>query len=165
MNSSALTSVNQPTQKAAGDPYLKIRLTPQVSALLPMPYLQEVLTVPVGRIAPMPGMSPCVLGLLNRRSRVLWTIDLARLLGIESTATKTGQYSLVIARVGSMPLGMVVGAVEGIARASRDRLESPHGSVSAGLVPYLRGCVLLASEVSLVLDVGAIVRSPALQNY
>ena len=167
MNTSAaaITSLREQSQPTTGDPYLKIRLTDRTTALLPMTYLQEVLVLPVARLAPMPGMPPCVLGLLNRRSRVFWAIDLAHLLQLESLGANLVQYDLVIARVGSNPLAMAVCGVEGIVRASRDSLQSPHGSVSAGLVPYLRGCVLFPSEISLVLDVAAIVRSPTLQHY
>ena len=167
MNSSAaaITSLREQSQPSTGDPYLKIRLVDRTTALLPMTYLQEVLVLPVARLAPMPGMPPCVLGLLNRRSRVFWAIDLAHLLQLEPLGANLPQYDLVIARVGSNPLAMAVRGVEGIVRASRDRLQSPHSSVSAGLVPYLRGCVLFPSEISLVLDVAAIVRSPTLQNY
>jgi len=48
-----------------------------------MKQVQKVLVLLPKRLAPMPNMPACILGLTNRRSRVLWVADLANLLGTE----------------------------------------------------------------------------------
>ena len=68
-------SAAPPTQS-----YLKFTLGLQ-AALLPTQQVQEAITIPTARITPMPNMPPALLGLINRRSQVLWVTDLALLLG------------------------------------------------------------------------------------
>ncbi|HEY9835861.1 MAG TPA: chemotaxis protein CheW, partial [Vampirovibrionales bacterium] len=59
---------------------------------------------------------------------------------------------------------LIVQAVEGVLRLTPENIQPPLGQVSSGLVPYLRGCVLLDTEILLVLDAEAIMRSPLLHN-
>jgi twitching motility protein PilI len=112
----------------------------------------------------MPNMPPYVMGLLNRRSRVLWVIDLALMLGLPAVETNVQQYNLVIIGNGSSQFGVIVQAVEGVVRLTQTSIRSPLGQVSSSLVPYLRGCVLQEQEILLVLDAEAIMRSPLLHN-
>ncbi len=164
MNTSTLAFQSNQLQKNLGDPYLRLQLDRQTQAVLPMEDTQEVLVVPVGRIMPMPNMPACVLGLLNQRSRVFWVIDLPQMLELQPLDTEVQQYNLAIVRVGNIPLGLVVEKVKGEMRFTADLMQSPIGTVAPGLIPYLRGCLLQKTEVLLVLDAEAIVRSPILQS-
>jgi twitching motility protein PilI len=150
--------------RTVGDTYLKFQLEQQIPVTLSMEQAQEVLIVPTGRITPMPNMPECVLGLLNRRNRVLWVIDLAQMLQLQPLDTNVQQYHIVIIRVGQVPLGLVVQEVKGVTRFTLDCIQSPMGLVTSGLTPYVRGCILQQKEVILVLDAEAIVHSPILHS-
>ncbi len=125
---------------------------------------QEVVVLPVGRLTPMPNMQPFIMGLLNRRSKVLWTIDLALMLGLPAVESNVQHYNIVIISNGSASLGLIVQAVESVMRLTPESIQSPLGQVSSNLVPYLRGCSLQEQEILLVLDAEAIMLSPLLHN-
>lgn len=166
MNSSALAHITKPhpNKKNLGDAYLKFQFGQQTPAVLSMSQAQEVFVLPVGRLTAMPNMPPYVMGLLNRRSKVLWVIDLAKMLGLPGIETNVQHYNSVIINSGSVSLLLIVQAVEGVLRLTPENIQPPLGQVSSGLVPYLRGCVLLDTEILLVLDAEAIMRSPLLHN-
>lgn len=166
MNSSALARVTKPNtnKKNQGDAYLKFQFGQQISAVLSMSQAQEVFVLPIGRLTAMPNMPPYVMGLLNRRSKVLWVVDLATMLGLPETLTNVQHYNSVIINSGSLSLLLIVQSVEGVVRLTPQSIQPPLGQVSSGLVPYLRGCVLLEKEILLVLDAEAIIRSPLLHN-
>lgn len=161
MNISALARLpNQaPNKKNLGDSYLKFQFGQKTPAVLSMNRAQEVVILPVHRLTPMPNMPAHVMGLLNRRSHVLWVIDLARMLGLPPVEMNVQHYNVVIIRSESASLGLIVQAVEGVVRLTHEGIQSPLGQVSAGLVPYLRGCLLQEQEILLVLDTEAIIRS------
>jgi twitching motility protein PilI len=164
MNTSALARLpNQNTNsKNLGDTYLKFKFGQQTPAVLSMSRASEVVVLPVERLTPMPNMPAHVMGLLNRRSRILWVIDLASMLGLPGIEINVQHYNIVIISNGSATFGLIVQAVEGVVRLSADCIQSPLGQVSSGLVPYLRWCVLQEQEILLVLDAEAIMRSPLL---
>lgn len=150
---------NKPLQgKNQGDTYLKFQFGKQTPAVLSMSQAQEVIVLPPSRLTPMPNMPAYVLGLLNRRSRVLWVIDLQGMLGLPAVPTNVQQYNIVIIRTGSASLGLIVQSVEGVIRLTPDHIQPPHGHVSSELVPYLRGCSLQEREILLILDAEAIMR-------
>lgn len=166
MNTSALAHITKPNpkKKNLGDAYLKFQFGQQTPAVLSMSQAQEVFVLPVGRLTAMPNMPSYVMGLLNRRSKVLWVIDLAKMLGLPGIETNVQHYNSVIINSGSVSLLLIVQAVEGVLRLTPESIQPPLGQVSSGLVPYLRGCVLLDTEILLVLDAEAIIRSPLLHN-
>lgn len=164
MNASLLALQSLPSQKNVGDLYLRLQLTEQNAAVLPMQNAQEVIVVPSGRIVSIPNMPPCVLGLLNQRSRIFWVVDLPQMLGLGTVDLAVQEYNIAIVRVGQVPLGLVVKKIEGITRFPKDDIQSPVGTVAPGLVPYLQGCFLQDKRVLLVLDAPAIVESPTLQQ-
>lgn len=160
------TLAPQPPQqhKKLEDAYIAFQLAQQTPAVLAMEHAQEVLVVPVGRVTPMPNKPECVLGLLNRHSRVFWVINLAQMLKLQPLDTSTQQYTIVIVRVGQVPLGLVVQEVKGVTRFQPDFIQSPEGLVGANIIPYLHGCILQDQERFLVLNTTAIVNSPILHE-
>lgn len=153
----------QATQlQAIGDPYLKLQLTPQRAAVLPMEQAQEAIAVPASRVTPMPNMPECVLGLLNQKSRVFWVIDLAQLLGLQAQVLTMQQYNIAIVRIGKKPLGLVVPEIQGIVRFANEAMISPIGEVEPELTPYLRGCFSEGQEMLWALDPEAIIHSSIL---
>jgi twitching motility protein PilI len=145
--------------KTKGDTYLKFQLDQQTPAVFPMTQAQEVIVLAPSRLTPMPNMPSYVMGLMNRRSRVLWVIDLAKMLGLSAVETSFQQYDIVIIRNESATLGLIVAAVEGVVRLTSSSIQSPIEQVSSSLVPYLQGCILHEQEILLLLDAEAIMRN------
>ncbi|HEY9696041.1 MAG TPA: chemotaxis protein CheW [Trichocoleus sp.] len=166
MNTSALALQGNRPQRNLGDAYLKFQLSPHLSAVMSMQHIQEVLLLSTQRVTPMPSMPACVLGLTHRRSRVLWIVDLAQLLGVAHRQTYVQQNSLIIVQIGTVLLGFVVHQVESMAWFPPEAIQSPIGQVSASIVPYLRGYILQThqqqQEAVLVLDTEAIAQSSIL---
>jgi positive phototaxis protein PixI len=168
MNTSALSLSSNQSQKSSGEAYLKFRLSHQTAAVFSMRYVQEALILPARRLTPMPNMPAPLLGLMNRRSRVSWVVDLPQMLGLSTLDMNMQQYTVILVQVGPVPLGLAVQQVEGLTRLQPDDIQSPLGQVSSALVPYLRGCTLQQheqkQEILLVLDAEAIVQSPILHQ-
>jgi positive phototaxis protein PixI len=162
MNAASLNSQTKRSQTDGTQAYLKLQLDPQTQAALPMDFAQEVLTVSAGRLTFMPNMPSCVLGLLNQRSRVFWMVDLPQLLEFQSLSLDTQQYNVIIVRVGNFALALAVLTVKGVVRFGVEAIQSPIGTVSAGLTPYLRGWIPQEKEILLVLDPQAILTAPIL---
>lgn len=147
-------------RKAIGDPFLKVQLTAQQLAVLPMAQAQEAIAIPASRVTPMPNMPACVLGLLNHKSRVIWVVSLPQMLGLESQNLNVQQYNVAIIRSGKTSLGLVVPAIQGVIRLDIDAVQSIEGEVRPEQVPYLRGCSIQNQEMLWVLDAESIVRAP-----
>ncbi|MBD2101692.1 chemotaxis protein CheW [Leptolyngbya sp. FACHB-261] len=162
MHKSTLLPALNRSQRALGESYLKFQLAPNTPAVLRMEQVQEALVIPVQRLTPMPNMPPCVLGLLNRRSRVLWAVDLAQLLQLPPLETYQ-RYSVVIVHAGQTPLGLLVQEVKGVARFSTDCIQ-PLRSATAHLEMYSRGYISQPTEEILVLDAEPIIHSPLLSH-
>ena len=158
------TSSQIPTSvvETLGQPYLQLQLEPQTYGVVPMNNAQEVLTLPARRITPMPNMPDCILGLLNQRSRVFWTIDLPQLLGMQPIERNLQQYHLTIMRFGNVPLGTIVQQIKGVIRLTPDEIKPVEGHVTNELLPYLQGCCQQANNTLLVLNAEAIINSPIL---
>lgn len=164
MNISQLALQQPHLNQNQEDAYVTFQLDQQTPAVLAMKHAQEVLVVPVGRITPMPNMPECVLGLLNRHSRVLWVINLAQMLKLQPIAPITQQYTIVIIKVGQVPLGLIVQEVQGVMRFKPDSIQSSPGIIPSNIAPYLEGCILQQKQILLVLKAEAIVNSPLLHE-
>jgi twitching motility protein PilI len=165
MNSANFALEARQVKKNVGDAYLKLQLEQQTLAVLPMQYAQEAIVVPARRITPMPNMPACVIGLLNQRSRILWVVDLPQMLGLQPIDRKLQNYNVAIVKVGQLPLALAIGQIKGVIRFSIDIIQSPIGTVSEGLTPYLRGLVMQEKEILLVLEPEAIVNSSILNRH
>ncbi|BAY27474.1 putative CheW protein [Calothrix sp. NIES-2100] len=164
MNSSKNTITVEPSPKNLGDGYIKFQLNQQTAAILSMRHTQEAIIVPVESVTSMPNMPACILGLMNWRSRIIWVVDLPRMLNLESLDNRLRQYNAIVVRVESMLLGLVVQEIKGTAKFLPDEICSPVGQVASSLVPYLNGCIMQQSEILLVLDAQAIVHSSILRS-
>ncbi|BAU43174.1 chemotaxis protein CheW [Leptolyngbya sp. O-77] len=143
--------------------HIRFNLTPQTPAVLPLSCVQEAITVPAQRITPMPNMHPCLSGLINRRSQVVWVVDLAQMLGFSSGFYSSQQFNLILVRTEATPLMFRVQEVSGILNISPDLIQPTPANFSSNIAPYVDGCVSLDSELLLVLNAEAIARSSLLQ--
>ncbi|BAZ28807.1 putative CheW protein [Cylindrospermum sp. NIES-4074] len=164
MTSAKIIIPDQPAQNNLGDGYLKFYLNHQTAAVLSIKHSQEAIIVPVESVTSMPNMPACILGLMNWRSRIIWVIDLPRMLNLESLDNRLRQYNVIVIRVESQVLGLVVQDIKGTTKFMADDVCSPIGQVTSSLVPYLRGCVVQKQEILLVLDAEAIVQSSVLHS-
>ncbi|NER78370.1 MAG: purine-binding chemotaxis protein CheW [Leptolyngbya sp. SIO1D8] len=165
MNATAIVPLSKPSQKRTGEAYLKFHLGHQsYPAVFSMQHVQEVFTLSSQQLTPMPNMPPCMLGLMNHRSRVVWVVDLALLLEINRLDITAQQYNLIVIQVGKLKLALAVPHIEGMTWLEKEHIQSPLGQTVPGLVPYLRGCILQQKEVLLVLDAAAISQASILRN-
>lgn len=142
-----------------GDGYLKFQLNQHTSAVLSIKHTQEVITIPVESVTPMPNMHPCILGLINWRSRIIWIIDLAKMLNLDSRNNKGRQYNVVVIRSESGILGLVVSSIEGTTKFMSDAIQAPSSQLPANLLAYLRGCIYQEDKMSFVLETQVIMES------
>lgn len=164
MNSSKITLSSKSIPNHLGDGYLRFEINKQTAAVLSMRHTQEAIIVPVDAVTSMPNMPNCILGLTNWRSRIIWVIDLPKMLNLEFIDHRLRQYNVIVLRVESFLLGLVVHEIKGTTKFMADDISSPVGQVASSLVPYLRGCIVQDKEILLVLDAQAIVHSSILRN-
>jgi positive phototaxis protein PixI len=162
MDSSKIALATTQNLSNLSDGYLKFQINRQTTAVLSMRHTQEAIAIPVESITSMPSMPACILGLMNWRSRIVWAVDLPRMMNLESLETRLRQYNVIIVRFESLLLGLVVEEILGTTKFMPDEVHSPVGQVTSSLVPYLRGCVVQQKETLLVLDAQAILNSSVL---
>jgi len=145
---------------SGSDAYLRLIVNDRLTALVPMVDAQQVMVVAPDQLTVMPNMPGLVMGLLNYRNRVVWVIDLGQLLGLDPLSSDCPYYTVALIRLSEKWLGVAVSDVRGILRLAPGTIQSPVGTVSAALVPYLKGCCLVDGQMCLVLDAQAIASAP-----
>ena len=150
-------------RQSVGDAYLKFQLAPRVPAVIAARSVEEATVLPVSEVTAIPNMPPCMLGLVNRRNRVIWIANLVRLLGMPVLDRPRAQYSMVIVKAGSS-LGLMVDEIEGIVHLNAAALSPPPAQVNPILVPYLRACAVQDDQIVLVLDAEAVLQSSVFQR-
>ncbi len=151
-----------PTRRSsdtAGEMFLSFKLDNQTTAVVPMHQTQEALILPSERVSVVPNLPSSVLGLFNRRSSLLWLVDLPELLGLEPIDRHAHSYELVLLKVDRVPLAIAVRAIQGVVRFGTEEIRSPIGSFNPAFTPYLRGWILKEQELVLVLDPEAVINA------
>ena len=157
------TELAIPDRQLIGEAYLKFQLAPRVPAVFAARSVEEATVISPAQVTTIPNMPPCMLGLVNRRNRVIWIANLVRLLGMPLPDRPHQQYSTVIVKAGSS-LGLMVEAIDGIVHLSAEDLQPPPAQVNPILVPYLRGCAIQNDQILLVLDAEAVLQSSVFQS-
>jgi positive phototaxis protein PixI len=145
--------------RTTGDMFLRFQLDRQTCAVVPMLQTQEAIVLPSGRISVIPNLPSPVMGLFNRRSSLLWLVDLPEILGLEPIDRHTHSYDVALLRVGQTPLAVAVRSIQGVVRFTQEQIESPMGSFNPAFTPYLRGWILQEQELVLVLDPESIINA------
>ncbi|MEO0455027.1 MAG: chemotaxis protein CheW [Cyanobacteria bacterium P01_A01_bin.114] len=151
-------------KQLVGEAFLKFQLAPQVPAMFSARAVQEATVVPTPRITAMPNMPACMLGLINRRSRVVWVANLIRLLGLPIPERSSQQYSLITIQVANAPLALKVETIDGIVHIPPEAIQPPPNHANPVVLPYLKGSAIYQGESILILDAEAILQSSALQH-
>ncbi len=158
------TDLNYPTiHSKKEDSYLKFQLNQQTGAVLSISHTQEAIVIPVTSVTAIPNMPPCILGLMNWRSHIIWVVDLPKMFNLESLDYRLRQYNIIVIQIESMILGVVVQEIQGTTKFTVDDIRSPVGQVASSLVPYLCGCIVQQEEILLVLDAVHILQSEILR--
>jgi positive phototaxis protein PixI len=154
-----------PTKRSSaktGEMFLRFKLDEQTTAVVPMLQTQEAIVLPAERISVIPNLPSPVMGLFNRRSSLLWLVDLPEILGLEPIDRHRHSYDIVLLKVEQTPLAVAVMSIQGVTRFDRDEIRSPIGSFNPAFTPYLQGWILQAQELVLVLDPEAIINARVL---
>jgi positive phototaxis protein PixI len=152
-----------------GTGYLRVSVFDSVSVLLPLTQVQEVIALPSHRLSALPNLPAPVLGLMNRRSQVLWLVDLVYLLGMGRLELEALTHHVVVLKVGNVSLGLAVKAIEGMVSITQDALVPVPPQVPPSALPYLKSCARVASSdtaaaaLLMVLNPDALIQSPILQ--
>lgn len=132
--------------------FLLFELRTQQKALLPLVQLAEALKIPVGQIIPIPHMPIWTMGVYNWRGKILWMVDLGKLLGFNAWSQQNinfSNYTAVVVRANldknatveeQQFLGLVINRVEDLAKDISGQIKSPLLAASnSQLRPFLRG--------------------------
>ena len=160
---STLTPTKRST-RTTGEMFLRLQLDRQTTAVVPMLQTQEAIVLPAGRVSVVPNLPSPVMGLFNRRSSLLWLVDLPEILGLEPIDRHTQSYDVALLKVGQTPLAVAVRSILGVTRFTKDEISSPIGSFNPAFTPYLNGWILRNQELVLVLDPEAIVNAKVLSS-
>jgi positive phototaxis protein PixI len=137
---------------------LRVHLSLQDSALLPLKQTTEVIRVNGEDILPIPDMPDCVLGICNWRGEMLWLVDISHLVGLPPLVwRKQGMASpfVVVTEQNEQALGLMVSRVEDVEFHSLENLQpATSGLLSPGLMPFVLG--VLPNSGTPVLNVLAI---------
>jgi positive phototaxis protein PixI len=157
-----MNSTVSPTKRSTrttGEMFLRFQLDKQTCAVVPMLQTQEAIVLPAGRVSVIPNLPSCILGLFNRRSNLLWLVDLPDILGLEPIDRYAHSYDVALLKVGQTPLAVAVRSIQGVVRFNQEEIRSPIGSFNPAFTPYLSGWILQEQELVLVLDPEAIINA------
>lgn len=156
-----LDSIFPPADKQK---FLRFGLQAENTALIEVADTAAIFQVTPAEILPVPQMPNCVLGIYNWRSEMLWTIDLAHLLGsplLFASNNATASAMVVVIEVDNQYLGLVVAEVIDIEWYDLAEIQTPSAKLfTPELLPFIQGYI---GDGSIVLDCTAIAQSPLLQ--
>jgi positive phototaxis protein PixI len=156
-------STNRKT-KTTGEMFLRVQLDDRTTAVIPMLHTQEAIVLPVGRISVMPNLPAPVMGLFNRRSSLLWLVDLPEILGLKPIDRHVQSYDIALLKVNEAPLAVAVRSILGVIRFEQAEIVSSVDKFNPALAPYLSGWILRDQESILVLNPAAIINAQVLNN-
>ena len=144
--------------------YLKFYINETTPALLSMKNLQEAAVLQSRLLTTMPNMPPYILGLTNRRSKVIWVLDLSQMIGLMPISSINQQLDALVVKIGGFFSALAVYKVEGIIRVDPDDISTAPSHLSPDLVPFLEGCLMQDKTAFLILDAEALAQSPLLHH-
>jgi positive phototaxis protein PixI len=144
-------------QKKLGAAYLRLQIAPNAVAAVAMQAARAALVVNVDRLTPLPNMPSYVIGLLAHRSRVLWALDLAKILGYPPVDLRRSKVNIVLLEIDRQVVAFAVPEISGVLRFMPEEIISPLANFSSELVPYLQGWLPYEGETLLILSARALV--------
>jgi len=143
--------------EVSGSPYLRLQLEPHVSVAIDLPLVQETFVAEANRVTLMPNVHPCLIGLIEHRSSIFWTLDLPQLLGFTPLDSATVDYNIAVLRVRGELLGVAIRRIGRVIRFTDEAIRSPlDQNLPATLIPFLRGILPSPEGKIYVLDAESI---------
>lgn len=139
-----------------GDGYLQFQLNDNTTAALSIKFTQEVVVLSVDAINPIPNTSELILGLMNWRNRVIWVVNLPKMLGSESHISQMRQCNIIVINHEAETIGLMVPEMKGTVRLNSDTIQSVENQVEPEILSYLKGCIWHEDELNLVLNIQAV---------
>ncbi len=162
MNSTATPTKR--TAKTTGEMFLRLQLDDQTTAVVPMLQIQEAIVLPAGRVSVVPNLPSPVMGLFNRRSSLLWLVDLPEIMGLAPIDRHTNSYDLALIKVDETALAVAVRSILGVIRFEAAEISSSLDNFNPAFIPYLSGWISREQESILVLNPAAIINAQILNN-
>jgi positive phototaxis protein PixI len=159
--STALTTKSATT---TSEMFLRLQLDDRTTAVVPMLQTQEAIVLPVSRVSVMPNLPSPVLGLFNRRSSLLWLVDLPEIMGLTPLDRQVQSYDLALLKVDGTSLAVAVRSILGVIRFEQSEISSSLSNLNPTLIPYLSGWISQGQESILVLDPAAIINAQILNK-
>ena len=124
MNASNIKLLTQPQQNL-GDGYLQFKLDRSTTAVLLVNFTQEVVVLPLEAITSIPNTSELILGLMNWRNKIIWVVDLPKMLGFDSQFDRKRQYNIIVIRHEAETIGLMVPEIKGTVRFDSGNIQIP----------------------------------------
>jgi positive phototaxis protein PixI len=158
---------SSPSPLAEQQQFLRLNISPETVALLPIKELSEVLNISTEQITPMPYMLPWIMGTYNWQGNILWLIDLGYLIGLQPLGQQVSASSYTAAILqfrfpnSNQAVGVVVNQVGNIERLNINSIQPPSLSPeNKELAKLLQGYWLKSEqELLAVLKPDAIVQA------
>lgn len=122
--------------------FLSFQLTPELQALILTAQLGEVLSLEASHVVPIFNRPEAVMGISNHRGEVLWIVDLAALLGLETLFAQNCRqhHSVMVIHQMQSHVGVAVRQVGQLIRCPASRIQ-PLPPTSIHLPPKLAFCL------------------------
>jgi len=140
---------------ASGDAYIKIQLTSEITALLPMTQVQESLILDSEQITTLAEMPESTIGMMSSRDRVFCVFDLAQILNLPSRSILSRQYQIIVLQTIEEPsiyIGLAVLQLQGIIRLANKEISLSQETISADLADFLLGTTKQEESILPILD-------------
>lgn len=144
---------------------LRLSLSSQDDALLPLEQITEILTVEMADLLPVPEMPDCVLGICNWRGEMLWLVDFHHLVGYSSPLQQEScLITVLVVQVNHQLIGLGVQQVKDIELHDLQLLQPAiPGLFPTQLLPFVAG--LLPGWSDPVLNIQAIAQCSLWKNH
>lgn len=162
MNASNIKLLTQP-QKNLGDGYLQFKLDRNTTAVLLVNFTEEVVVLPLRTITSIPNTSESIVGLMNWRNRIIWVVDLPKMLGFKSQFSQLKQCNIIVVRHEAETIGLMVPEIKGTVRFDGATIQSAQNQAK-DIIPYLNGCICEKDELNLVLNIQTILESSSFND-
>jgi positive phototaxis protein PixI len=123
--------------------FLSFQMTPRLQAMLPTEHLGEILTLEPSQITPIFDLPDAVMGICNHRGEVLWIVDLACLVGIETLWAQNCRhpYSVMVVHRQQSQVGLAVRQVGHLVVCPLPRIQQLQSPLLIDITPNLACCL------------------------
>ncbi len=147
--------------------YFLTRLRQHLHVGLPVESAIEVLSLSPTQICFIPAVDPLLLGVVNWRRQLLWTLDLSDLIKIRPEVERSHQSSqlttiVLQAQSSKQQIGCIVSELAGIVDLSSAHVRPLPSQIPESVRPYFSGFVKQSTPI-LLLDPAAVLQSPRWQ--